>query len=965
MRLFFTILLNGLITSTLCAQGNPTNILMRTDTVRTCSARFTDNGGINENYAPNLNQTLVLCPPAAQHPDTNKIRISFHRMDLGTGDRLCIFDGIGTGAPALGCNSDFNNRMARATTANTSGCLTVTFLSNAADERSGWDANVTCDRPCQNFMGQIDYSSKPNMPADTGWIDLCVNEPLNLHAKGVYLQNNMPRSQADSTTNFEWNFGDGRLTTTGQTVQHSFSRSGGYILQLTLTDSATKCQNINTVRQRIRVAPKPIIQTARLSNPVCVNTPFRLNAVTARFDSTLYNIGVIAGADSFANGRRQRVDSFLLPDANGGSYNLGINVQGFPAGQTITSPNDIRNICLNMEHSWVRDLEIGIRCPNGQSVLLHNYTNASGNGWYLGQPNTGDGINPIPGIGWNYCWTPTATQTWRDYMTNVIPAPRTIPAGNYAPAQPFSNLVGCPLNGDWTVVVRDLWLGDNGFIFSWGIEFRDTLNPVSERFSPRITQHGWVNGVNITQNNGDSIIAVPRNAGVASFIYRVKDDFNCTHDTAIGIKVLPVQHPNCVSCAPRFNDLKDTTFCINELPLRFHKISLDTVPKSVTFESFPNKILSSLTNPNENPLLTPLVIHSLAPITLTDVYTQLDSVCIDLDSRYASDMVFKLKAPNLATPLILMNGPALASRQNLNICFSPNSTTQLHAATPTPYQGNYQITGGRSAWAAFNGATINGDWILQTSDLSGSNLDTLNRWSITFKYKNQIKYVWSPNTGLSCTDCPNPTANPAVTTTYVVQTIDSSRCTHRDTVQVTINGLPAPVVVLDSMLNGYMVFRWGAIAGAASYQVNVNNTGWVSANRVLGHRVTGLQPDVTVVIKVRGVPSVATSCDAAIGTLNHIMTNHLLDELSEKCDIQVYPNPLIGNKLQIELTFKQSFPNPLNLELRDGLGRLISNLGTVSETGRIERVLPDLGKGAYFLIFQSGHLKTVKSIYVF
>jgi len=35
-----------------------------------------------------------------------------------------------------------------------------------------------------------------------------------------------------------------------------------------------------------------------------------------------------------------------------------------------------------------------------------------------------------------------------------------------------------------------------------------------------------------------------------------------------------------------------------------------------------------------------------------------------------------------------------------------------------------------------------------------------------------IEYVWSPTEGLSCTDCPNPIANPLETTTYTVQGID-------------------------------------------------------------------------------------------------------------------------------------------------------------------------------------------------
>jgi Secretion system C-terminal sorting domain len=88
------------------------------------------------------------------------------------------------------------------------------------------------------------------------------------------------------------------------------------------------------------------------------------------------------------------------------------------------------------------------------------------------------------------------------------------------------------------------------------------------------------------------------------------------------------------------------------------------------------------------------------------------------------------------------------------------------------------------------------------------------------------------------------------------------------------------------------------------------------------------------------------------------------DGLSEQCSILIFPNPVIDNKLQIELIFKRPLDHPLNLELRDAFGRLISNLGHVSETN-FEIALPNLSKGAYFLIFQSGHLKTVKSIYIF
>ncbi len=48
-----------------------------------------------------------------------------------------------------------------------------------------------------------------------------------------------------------------------------------------------------------------------------------------------------------------------------------------------------------------------------------------------------------------------------------------------------------------------------------------------------------------------------------------------------------------------------------------------------------------------------------------------------------------------------------------------------------------------------------------------------------------VTYSWSPATGLSCTDCPNPLASPTATTTYTVTGIFSG-CPNQDTDQVTV-----------------------------------------------------------------------------------------------------------------------------------------------------------------------------------
>ncbi len=54
-----------------------------------------------------------------------------------------------------------------------------------------------------------------------------------------------------------------------------------------------------------------------------------------------------------------------------------------------------------------------------------------------------------------------------------------------------------------------------------------------------------------------------------------------------------------------------------------------------------------------------------------------------------------------------------------------------------------------------------------------------------------ITYSWSPTNDLSCSDCPNPIANPATTTTYTLTIDDGSACTNNDQIQVIPNAYQA------------------------------------------------------------------------------------------------------------------------------------------------------------------------------
>nr|MBP8074051.1 PKD domain-containing protein [Bacteroidia bacterium] len=63
--------------------------------------------------------------------------------------------------------------------------------------------------------------------------------------------------------------------------------------------------------------------------------------------------------------------------------------------------------------------------------------------------------------------------------------------------------------------------------------------------------------------------------------------------------------------------------------------------------------------------------------------------------------------------------------------------------------------------------------------------------SVNLAASGGVTYLWSPSTGLSCTNCPNPVASPSVTTTYTCTGYSAAGCERSDnvTVFVTIVGV--------------------------------------------------------------------------------------------------------------------------------------------------------------------------------
>jgi gliding motility-associated-like protein len=75
---------------------------------------------------------------------------------------------------------------------------------------------------------------------------------------------------------------------------------------------------------------------------------------------------------------------------------------------------------------------------------------------------------------------------------------------------------------------------------------------------------------------------------------------------------------------------------------------------------------------------------------------------------------------------------------------------------------------------------------------AGSSVTILASGSTILNGNGNGSYLWTPAAGLSTTTDPNPTATPTATTTYVLLVTDTSGCTSRDTVKITIIGNVIP-----------------------------------------------------------------------------------------------------------------------------------------------------------------------------
>lgn len=181
--------------------------------------------------------------------------------------------------------------------------------------------------------------------------------------------------------------------------------------------------------------------------------------------------------------------TLAIPDVLGVDYETSVTISGFGDGAVLDDVTKFLGVCVNMEHSWIRDLQIELETPSGIVIVLNEFLGQEGGEVYLGEPDDTDDENPNPGVGYDYCWTPTASNPpMLDYCNANFGGSwdaNTLPAGTYQASSGFGDMVGTELNGTWTLRCIDDWQIDNGYIFYWNMQFDSSLIPNCEDWEVR------------------------------------------------------------------------------------------------------------------------------------------------------------------------------------------------------------------------------------------------------------------------------------------------------------------------------------------------------------------------------------------------------------------------------------------------------------------------------------------------
>jgi len=490
-------------------------------TIETCSGLFVDSSQDTLTTYSNLEDYQITFTAPENEENPQFIRLDFLFFELGAGDFMYIYDGEDDSANLLATGSVTSLRNQQIWSSGSS--LHVRFESSPSDPGRGWAALVECFEKCDAIFADI--------TTNTGSFDFCPDTQLVTFTAQAGYKNNHQTPSAEEFS-FQWNF-DG-VSREGSAVTQGYDGPGAYPFRLLITDSQNNC-TIDTIIT-VRLATVPLLSyIVSPGDTICSGETF-----------TLFGSAQPVAWAGFPT----RVDTIAYINPSN-PFTSSLNFDVFPDSDQIVQISDFDRVCIEIEHEDFGDVKFELTCPNGSSVLLKDFSLGGAN---LGEPVI-FGPENIHGKGYEYCLRTDARfgnindkafefHSYTDRFGDLYNNQPFLPAGSYTPQESFSALIGCPLNGTWTLTIQDQDTGTSGHVLGWSLYFNDDFYPDSLIFSPEIVEEKWFYKNQPNDNPASFSVTEP---GEHQFTYSVLDNFGCTWDTTLTIHVLPLPKASIVS----------------------------------------------------------------------------------------------------------------------------------------------------------------------------------------------------------------------------------------------------------------------------------------------------------------------------------------------------------------------------------------------------------------------------------
>ena len=330
---------------------------------------------------------------------------------------LTIFDGANTDSPILGGGS-FNSIDAPngILVRSTNSCITLGYYKQSSSTDQGFTAHVQCETSYQPFV--TEFTATPEFQIteiDSLSIGICLSDTFTISANTNYLLNDTSGNgliESDSTSYFNWQMGDGS-TQMGyglNEITYAYESGNGYEVSLFITNASGTTQSHNF---SVLQSPRPNFNNIVFEDTLCIGSETVITGGVNYSEQDV--VGVNPGTNSIISGTIYSEPSsvFDADIAECNSLSTFSLVDDFEEGQTLTAVSDILNICVNMHHTYLGDLEMGLICPGGQDTLVlfdmrdlnGQCPNLFNGGTDGGSRNLGEPNNTMNSIGYDYCFS--------------------------------------------------------------------------------------------------------------------------------------------------------------------------------------------------------------------------------------------------------------------------------------------------------------------------------------------------------------------------------------------------------------------------------------------------------------------------------------------------------------------------------------------------------------------------------